>query len=270
MLSVRRWWVPLMTAAVITAVMPATSAMAGGGTNCDEAGCDVTATSPPRKGKGGGGGSGGKPVCTYRDATPKPGATSALGGKPREGGKWYWKNCTTDGDDVGELVWLPDPVAQPSPEELGAEARGRLNPPAPVLRVSPAESSLVNVPVWLSLGDSWRPVTASAAVPGVTVTATATPKAAVWSMGDGSTVRCTSRGSAFRPGVDSPQAASPDCGHTYRRSSARASGGAYAVSVTVTWAVSWSGGGGGGALGDLTTTAGTTLRVAESQTVITG
>jgi len=101
------------------------------------------------------------------------------------------------------------------------------------------------------------------------VTATATPTSVVWSMGDGSTVTCTGAGTPFHPGT-APTASSPDCGHTYRTSSASQAGQAFPVSATVHWGVTWAGAGQGGVFPDLTTTGNTAFRVAESQALNNG
>jgi hypothetical protein len=64
-------------------------------------------------------------------------------------------------------------------------------------------------------------------------------------------------------------AASPDCGYRYLRSSAGAPGGAYTVTVTISWRVTWAGAGQAGTIPGLTTVGAVQVRVAESQTVIT-
>jgi hypothetical protein len=87
-------------------------------------------------------------------------------------------------------------------------------------------------------------------------------------MGDGSTVVCEGPGTPWRPGLD-PAGSSPDCGHRYLRASAGAPGGAFTVTVTVSWDVSWSGAGRSGAVPGLTTTSSLQLRVAESQALLT-
>jgi hypothetical protein len=127
----------------------------------------------------------------------------------------------------------------------------------------------VNLPTWLWIErSSWRTIRATASVPGVSVTASAVPKKVTWRMGDGSTVVCHGPGTPYRR-KDNPRAASPDCGHTYRRSSAGKTNGAYPVSATITWAIRWSGGGQSGTLPALTSTAYAQFRVAESQAVNT-
>jgi hypothetical protein len=70
----------------------------------------------------------------------------------------------------------------------------------------------------------------------VTGTPTATATSIAWDMGDGTTVTCHTPGSPY-PGGDIPF---PDCGHTYRRVSASAPGGAYTVTATTTWTIRWA------------------------------
>ncbi|MBI1759245.1 MAG: hypothetical protein HYR62_08480 [Actinobacteria bacterium] len=169
----------------------------------------------------------------------------------------------------GIPVWLPDAAAPVSPAALAQEAVSRLRLPTPVIRLNPAPPApqLVFVPTWLWLDPSvWRPVAATASVPGLSVTATATPVRAVWVTGDGATVTCTGAGTPWRVGGD-PSAASPSCGHTYRTSSARQPGGVFPVRVSVTWAVSWRGGGSAGGVPDLVTTGVVAVRVVQSNAV---
>ena len=70
--------------------------------------------------------------------------------------------------------------------------------------------------------------------------------------------------------ADNPALASPDCGHTYARSSAGQPGGAFQATATITWDITWQGAGGaGGVLPQLFTTAVAAFRVAESQALNT-
>jgi len=109
----------------------------------------------------------------------------------------------------------------------------------------------------------------TAQVPGEAVTATAIPVSAAWAMGDGKTVTCKGPGTAYAAG-DNPSAASPTCGYTYEASSAGQPGGAYKVTVTITWDITWAGAGGaGGVLAPLQTVAAAQFRVAESQALNT-
>lgn len=198
-------------------------------------------------------------------------------GPPDEVGAWYVWRCAGTGN-VNSLyrppVWIADGAAPgadvgPSPAEVARQARDRLRLPAPSISASPVGDQLVNVPTWLWLSGGFEPVSATAAVPGVSVTAVARPTALVWSMGDGATVTCQGPGTPFVPGGD-PSAASPDCGHTYRSSSAGQAGQVFPVTATVRWTVTWTGAGDGGTFPDLDSTITTAFRVAEVQVLNDG
>ncbi|WP_233160118.1 hypothetical protein [Pseudonocardia sp. MH-G8] len=206
-------------------------------------------------------------VAVVREQQPDPG----------EDGAWYLWRCSGDGfrDSLYRPpVWIPDgeqatDAAGPSPAELAAQARERLRLPDPAVAASPVGDQLVNLPTWLWLDGDWAPVEATASVPGVSVTARAIPESATWVMGDGSELVCRGPGTPYTAGAD-PAAPSPDCGHTYRRSSAGRPGEVFTVSVSVSWTVTWSGAGDGGTFPGLTTSGGAAFRVAESQALVTG
>jgi hypothetical protein len=160
----------------------------------------------------------------------------------------------------------------PAPGALAKVAVKYLRLPDPVIRSSPAPGALqlTRLPVWLWVAaNAWTPQSKTAQVPGEAVTATATPVSAAWAMGNGTTVTCKGPGTAYTA-PDNPSAASPTCGYTYDRSSAGQPGGAYRVTVTITWDITWAGtGGAGGALAPLQTVAAGEFRVAESQALNT-
>ncbi len=193
-----------------------------------------------------------------------------------EQGAWWDFTCLDVRNGTGGgLVWLPTGSGAgpppPPPAVLARQATNRLLLTSPQIDASPAPSAdqLVNLPTWLWIQQSnWQPVSATASVPGESVTATATPQRVTWTMGDGSTVVCHGPGTPYTR-KDDPRAPSPDCGHTYRRSSADELNSAYPVSASITWEIRWSGGGQSGAFPALTTTAYAQFRVAESQAVNT-
>ena len=164
------------------------------------------------------------------------------------------------------------PPALPAPGVLAQLAVKYLRLPDPVIRSSPAPGALqlTRLPVWLWVAANvWQPQSKTAQVPGESVTATATPVSAAWSMGDGKTVTCKGPGTAYAAG-DNPSAASPTCGYTYDQSSAGQPRGAFPVTVTITWDITWQGtGGAGGVLAPLETVAAAEFRVAESQALNT-
>lgn len=201
-----------------------------------------------------------QPACAYT-----PSEFEGYPGGPgwRPPGAWYQGSCSLTG-----VIRAPVLVPGLGPEDVARLARAQLGLPDPVLAASPAGEQLVHLPTWLWLANPWEPVTATASVPGVSVTATATPVSVTWLMGDGAIVTCHGPGTRFRAGSD-PRAGSPDCGHTYRRSSAAQPDGTYAVRATVRWTVTWAGAGESDTFLPLTTTSTTRFRVAESQALNT-
>lgn len=204
--------------------------------------------------------------CYYKLATGSDlAAAEALGGPATPPDQWYVGACgypplagvTKFREFAGGV--LPDPAV------LAAQAVKELRLPQPVIRVnpSPPAQQLVHLPTWLWVdGGSWQAQSATASVPGLSVTATARPSKLVFSTGDGSSVTCNGPGTAWTVGKN-PDAASPDCGHTYTRP------GTYTLTATVTWQISWAGGGQTGTVPDLTTTSNLTITVTESQALNT-
>lgn len=173
-------------------------------------------------------------------------------------------------------VWLTAAqaaAAQPSPEELARQAYRQLVLAVPAIRTSPAVAvpQLVRVPTWLWVdAGMWSPRSRTAAVPGLSATATARPVRVSWSMGDGVTVECRGPGTPYRGGQSQASAASPDCGHTYLRPSTGAPEGIFRVTATVEWVVSWVGGGQAGTLPALASAASVMVRVTEAQALNDG
>ncbi|MFE6158811.1 hypothetical protein ACFQ7F_07825 [Streptomyces sp. NPDC056486] len=160
--------------------------------------------------------------------------------------------------------------ARPEPAVVAQQAVRELVLPDPEIRTNPDETyaQLVRVPTWMWLDRvMWKPVSQTAKVPGVSVTATAIPRSATWRMGDGKTVVCEGAGTAYSAKYEA-DSESPDCGHTYVRSSAGRPEEAFTISVTVTWDVEWHGGGEQGAIPGLHTQAQMSLRVAEAQALV--
>ena len=200
-----------------------------------------------------------------------------LAAAPSPGGAWYIYQCTTGGyhDTLYRPpVWIPNgqpgPAPLPSPAQLAQQALNQLRLPTPKIEANPAGEQLVTLPTWLWLDrGTWGDVAATAAVPGVSVTAVAHPTSVTWSMGDGGSVTCTGPGTPFPTGGN-PKSASPDCGYTYHTSSAGQPEQAFPVTATVNWTVTWSGAGQGGTFPNMTTAATVAFRVAESQGITTG
>ena len=294
-----------MAAAAAAALMlaaPAARATGGGGNlaapggghiRCDPAAgrCWLSAGTPGQAGSPGspggpaatGSGAGGGAVdCTFTPVSFSAPASDTADQHPARTGHWYQAVCGRVPIfprcgavcAAAYLVWVAGAaVGPPDPAVLARQAEAELALPAPRIDASPAVTAeqLVTLPTWLWLaGGSWAPQSATVTVPGESVTATATPRLAIWTFGDGSRPRaCYGPGIPYRAG-GSPAAASPDCGHTFTRSSAAQPGGRYLVTVTVSWTVTWAGGGESGILAGLATTATAAMQVAESQAIVTG
>jgi len=201
--------------------------------------------------------------CYYRLAAgTELAAAEALGGVAVAPGRWY----------IGQCGYPPDPRVTrfrvfgtpPGPQLLADEAVKALRLPLPAIRVNPAPPArqIVFVPTWVWLGpESWGNRSATASVPGMSVTATATPvKLVISSAGQSRT--CKGPGTAWTPGRDAA-AASPTCGITY------SAPGSFALQATVTWNVSWAGGGVNGTAPAMTTTSSVTLPVMDDPAVNT-
>lgn len=207
-----------------------------------------------------------RPRCTYRVVQPGDALPSDQGAvtlPTDDPGRWYEKWC---GTDYFGVVF----ISPRNPTELIDEARRYLLLPLPAPRLNPAGDQIVNLPTWMWLDRGWSRETSSVSVPGITVTVTADPVSATWTMGDGSTVLCDGPGTPFdtaRP--TAAQAAS--CSHTYARSSAGQPANTLPVSVTVRWRAAWDVAGiaGGGDLGTIDRTTTFTVRVGEVQALNT-
>jgi hypothetical protein len=313
MLTRLRGLVVLTVVAAATVLGASTTAYADGGTggvqctqNDPRPACDVNAGTGGRNGEnrstggstnGGRGGDGkcrkpsgevipcqrdgawaGSDGCYYAPTYPSASTIAALGGQPAGEGGWYVRTCyspISGGEQAfGEPVWIAGAPPVISPAVLARQARARLNLPKVAINFNPPGKQLTRLPTWLMLDrSSWKEQSATASVPGVSVTATARPVKATWRMGDRfidrpeGVVVCNGPGTAWKVGTD-PKAASPDCGYTYRRSPAGVAGEKFHVRVTVVWEVTWAGAGESGTIPGLATTGTVLLPVQESQAVI--
>ncbi len=186
-------------------------------------------------------------------------------------GVWLLRRCPL-GDDLTDFTtgwyeWQPESTP-PGVSDLVQVATERIAPPAPEIALNPPPPApqLVHLPVWLWVDDAtWGPRSATASVPGVSVTATAQPVQVTWSTGDGGSRECDGAGTPWT-GEGDPLAESPTCGYTYTTTSHSQPDGVYELRATVTWQVTWSGAGGSGTVAPLTTTTTTEVRVVESLT----
>ncbi len=157
----------------------------------------------------------------------------------------------------------PAPPPPPLPAAGATAARNigdlRFTPPVPVFNpllgcravstVSCADE-YVGLPVWMADSNTAAVVNTTSVSNGVdsaSITATARLVKTVWVMGDpddgAGTVTCLGAGTLYDPARHSPDSSSPDCGYTYRHSSAHQAGLAFTGSVTAYYAITWVGSG---------------------------
>lgn len=212
--------------------------------------------------------------CYYRNLpAPTENSPNAAGAyHPPGDGAYYLQSCSgIVGPRPGALglvqgaVWLAEPPlgfggAGPDPAVLAQRAVALLGLAGPDIRLSPPATSeqVVGLPTWMwtAVGPAtWTTHSATAAVTGESVTATATATSIDWSMGDGHSVTCNSPGTPYSSSYGA-HAASPTCGYTYSSPSSTADGNP--VTGTTTWQVTWAG---GGQIGALTVRRSSTVRV---------
>ncbi|MFY1633676.1 hypothetical protein ACN27F_10385 [Solwaraspora sp. WMMB335] len=137
----------------------------------------------------------------------------------------------------------------------------------------PSGSGLVGLPIWLWTAVTpltWGPITATASVPGLSVTARGQATEIRWDMGDGRSVTCENPGTPYNKATHGASA-STTCGYPgYSVPSRTQPDGRYTVVATTTWHIEWWVVG-GGATGAETVTreSSTSIRIDELQ-VVTG
>ncbi|WP_310964098.1 hypothetical protein [Nocardioides terrisoli] len=129
---------------------------------------------------------------------------------------------------------------------------------------------LVGMPVWMWAkapnDHTVGPITARASAGGITITAIAKLLHVTWDMGDGSRVVCKTAGTPYKP--EYGRKASPDCGYTYKLSSARETNDAYTVTATSSWVITWSGAGQTGTIRLDGLNRSTQIRIGEAQVLV--
>lgn len=120
-------------------------------------------------------------------------------------------------------------LRRPSPESLAQAAYDRVISlaPGPDLTIAPARVGLTGLPSYFWAGDELGPISATAGVRGLSVTAEARPVAYLWDFGDGTT-RQTRHGG--RPWTETRRG---NVGHLYETK------GRYEVALEVVWAARW-------------------------------
>lgn len=216
--------------------------------------------------------------CYYILESPQPAAGDPAweGHQPGDGAV-YRQRCF--GGAIGFLVWRQDPPPGTpgglTPAQLAARAVKALPMRGAEIGISPNPdgAGLVGLPVWMWTEvrpETWGPITATATVPGLSVTAKGQAAMIRWQMGDGQSVTCENPGTPYDKGKHGASE-SPTCGYGgYSAPSRTESSGRYTVTATTTWHIDWWVVGGGATGSETVTRESTTsIRIDELQ-VVTG
>lgn len=175
--------------------------------------------------------------------------------------------------DSGILDFFPvGTVPQPLVDALRREAYEQTPVVAFYPGSAPAGSAdapfVTRFPTWLHVDEAaWQPVSATASIPPLSITATATPVETIWVGGDQPARISCGAGTAFNLGA-AFDSQTTDCSMAWMHSSAT---GEQKLSLDVRWEVRFECSAicGAGALPDIVTSSSRTVRVAEVQALVT-
>jgi hypothetical protein len=156
--------------------------------------------------------------------------------------------------------------------ELALQAADDLIVPYPTLGLSPrvGVDQIVGLPTWMWVEPgSWTEMTATAGIPGLSATVTASPVRTRWDMGDDSDqVVCNGPGVVFDFSRDERQQHT-DCSYIYQWDSNDEPGGMYTITGYIDWELNWAAtNGDGGTLADVTRGTSLDVHAAELEAVI--
>jgi hypothetical protein len=202
---------------------------------------------------------------------------SSLAIDARVEGRMYTRYCQVGPnrwESQGVYTYTPGgPGEVLAPVDVARQALAKITVPDPVPLTSPGVGvpQIVGLPTWLWVDPAtWQPLSDSATVGGMTITATVTPTHITWDMGEGrgkDPVTCDGPGTPYDP--DGPDSQRTDCSYTYQFVSDDQGGGVYHAHAIMVWEVSWSGGGATGTLTPIQRTTAFDLGVTERQAVVT-
>jgi hypothetical protein len=142
----------------------------------------------------------------------------------------YFRDCG-DGP-TRQYVWVrrepPTVVAQLALSDLATRLLT-----APLVSVSPPDRGVVNLETWLAATDT-GPISATASIPGLAVTATATIASTIWDLGNGDRITCSGTGVAWSEELDGVPA---PCGYTYRVPTPATA--PHQLTATFVWQITW-------------------------------
>ena len=283
--------VPFLAAVALASIAPSTSAgadppvctvNAGGVVKCEVSQPGVGAPSPDPSG-----GSGGALSCSWSVVGGVPGPDNSRVLPDGSVQVLMLETCVYIADQAGTLAavaWVTvgpgSPVVVPPAvlvPGLRDEVVARLPRPAPHVAPSDVRSdglAFTQVPTffWVAQGPGqWAAVSASAAVPAVSVTVTASPVRLRVDPGDGSpVVGCDGAPRVYRVGDD--PATFDGCRVVFHHSSTVAPNGqSWPVTVTIDWHIAWTATDGeSGDLGVVGTSTVKALAVGEDEALVTG
>lgn len=215
--------------------------------------------------------------CYIRPLTPQPAAGDPAweGHETSDGGVY---SCYQPQTGLLITVWAQDPPPNsgdgPTPREVALLAIEDMHLSAIRIGIAPEPGpdsvGLVGMPVWMWAAapnaHTFGPLTQTASAGGITITATANVLHVTWDMGDGTEVVCETPGSPYKASYGLKT--SPDCGHTYTRSSADKADDAYTVTATSSWVITWSGAGQTGTIRLNGLVRSTQIRIGEAQVLV--
>lgn len=147
-----------------------------------------------------------------------------------------WQTCTDLGTGA-DASWLtvpttPGALVDPTPD-LVAQAMASIVIDVPAVELSPPHggTQLVGVPVWV-WSTNHEPVSATASIPGLSATLTATPGDVQVDLGDGTGFTCSGAGIPYDESA-SYKGQHSDCSGAYDEH------GRYTLTVTVVWSLTW-------------------------------
>lgn len=192
-----------------------------------------------------------KQKATYADGHPYTDFNMAKADQ----GYWWWgyapditapgaNACTDEPFWVDKGAPVPtDHANVPTPDELAQLAYREIRIPTGTANTNPTTTQTVNLPTWVWLDPAiFHPVSVTAFLPDYNVSATtvATPTSIHIDAGTRdatlfpSSGDCAGTGVAYEKGAEG----NPPCGVTYLKDT---DGGSYAMTVTVTWHITWTG-----------------------------
>jgi hypothetical protein len=186
-------------------------------------------------------------------------------------GEQYGLICFSVPD--GEIVLAQWIIYQPginiiTPGTLANQALKELPLLYPRPRTAPPRTAtqVVGIRTWMWVDPAdWHPISATAQIPGLAATVTATPTKTIWDPGDGSSpIMCNGPATVYDPSKPDADQHS-DCSHAFQHD------GTYPVRVTIVWSVTWTAtNGAGGNLGLFQRSTQFDVTVEQRQAVING